>query len=97
MQPRPPTPATIPSKLTVNFVLPYRYEIANNDKALTGLKRINLDGLRWRVFNAKGQVLGRLASQIIVVLHGKDKPTYTPHIENGDMCIVLNAKDISVT
>jgi len=38
-----------------------------------------------------------LASQIAVVLQGKDKPTYAPHVENGDMCIVLNAKDISVT
>jgi large subunit ribosomal protein L13 len=42
-------------------------------------------------------VLGRLASQIVVALQGKDKPTYAPHVENGDMCIVLNAKDISVT
>ncbi|EES01903.1 hypothetical protein BDA96_03G419500 [Sorghum bicolor] len=69
----------------------------NLKKALAGLRRINLDGLRWRVFDAKGQVLGRLASQISVVLQGKDKPTYAPHVENGDMCIVLNAKDISVT
>ena len=42
-------------------------------------------------------MLGWLASQIAVVLQGKDKPTYAPHVENGDMCIVLNAKDISVT
>jgi hypothetical protein len=42
-------------------------------------------------------VLGRLASQIATVLQGKDKPTYAPHVENGDMCVVLNAKDISVT
>ncbi|GJN04236.1 hypothetical protein PR202_ga21762 [Eleusine coracana subsp. coracana] len=69
----------------------------NLKKALAGLRRINLDGLRWRVFDAKGQVLGRLASQIAVVLQGKDKPTYAPHVENGDMCVVLNAKDISVT
>uniref|UniRef100_A0A0E0LRK1 Uncharacterized protein n=1 Tax=Oryza punctata TaxID=4537 RepID=A0A0E0LRK1_ORYPU len=68
----------------------------NLKKALAGLRRINLDGLRWRVFDAKGQVLGRLASQIAVVLQGKDKPTYAPHVENGDMCVVLNAKDISV-
>ena len=38
-----------------------------------------------------------MASQIAVVLQGKDKPTYAPHVENGDMCIVRNAKDISVT
>ncbi|KAK1670265.1 hypothetical protein QYE76_058424, partial [Lolium multiflorum] len=66
-------------------------------KALAGLRRIDLDGLRWRVFDAKGQVLGRLASQIATVLQGKDKPTYAPHVEDGDMCIVVNAKDISVT
>ncbi|XP_057536951.1 uncharacterized protein LOC130814778 [Amaranthus tricolor] len=69
----------------------------NMKKALAGLKRINLDGLRWRVFDAKGQVLGRLASQISTVLQGKDKPTYAPNCDDGDMCIVLNAKDICVT
>ncbi|XP_038883187.1 50S ribosomal protein L13 isoform X2 [Benincasa hispida] len=66
-------------------------------KALAGLRRINLEGLRWRVFDAKGQVLGRLASQISTVIQGKDKPTYTPNRDDGDMCIVLNAKDIAVT
>ncbi|KAL0928529.1 hypothetical protein M5K25_000417 [Dendrobium thyrsiflorum] len=66
-------------------------------KALSGLRRINLEGLRWRVFDAKGQVLGRLASQIATVIQGKDKPTYTPYREDGDMCIVLNAKDLCVT
>lgn len=69
----------------------------NLKKALAGLRRIDLEGLRWRVFDAKGQVLGRLASQIATVIQGKDKPTYAPHQEDGDMCIVLNAKDLSVT
>ncbi|GAB2267727.1 hypothetical protein Dimus_002710 [Dionaea muscipula] len=69
----------------------------NMKKALAGLKRINLEGLRWRVFDAKGQVLGRLASQISTVLQGKDKPTYAPNRDDGDMCIVLNSKDICVT
>ncbi|XP_022133371.1 uncharacterized protein LOC111005959 [Momordica charantia] len=69
----------------------------NMKKALAGLRRINLEGLRWRVFDAKGQVLGRLASQISTVVQGKDKPTYTPNRDDGDMCIVLNAKDICVT
>ncbi|KAG9148918.1 hypothetical protein Leryth_022073 [Lithospermum erythrorhizon] len=67
------------------------------DKALAGLRRINLDGLRWRVFDAKGQVLGRLASRISAVIQGKDKPTYAPNRDDGDMCIVINAKDIGVT
>ena len=43
------------------------------------------------------QVLGRLASQISTVIQGKDKPTYAPNRDDGDMCIVLNAKDIAVT
>ncbi|CAL5441024.1 unnamed protein product [Camellia sinensis] len=42
-------------------------------------------------------VLGRLASQISTVIQGKDKPTYAPNRDDGDMCIVLNAKDICVT
>ncbi|XP_057443145.1 uncharacterized protein LOC130734653 [Lotus japonicus] len=69
----------------------------NMKKAAAGLRRINLDGLRWRVFDAKGQVLGRLASQIATVVQGKDKPTYAPNRDDGDMCIVLNAKDVCVT
>ncbi|XP_031403844.1 uncharacterized protein LOC116213144 isoform X2 [Punica granatum] len=69
----------------------------NVKKALAGLRRINLEGLRWRVFDAKGQVLGRLASQISTVIQGKDKPTYTPNRDDGDMCVVINAKDICVT
>ncbi|KAK1293881.1 hypothetical protein QJS10_CPA16g00209 [Acorus calamus] len=69
----------------------------NMKKGFSGLRRVNLEGLRWRVFNAKGQVLGRLASQIATVVQGKDKPTYAPYREDGDMCIVLNAKDVCVT
>ncbi|KAK1270376.1 hypothetical protein QJS04_geneDACA014108 [Acorus gramineus] len=69
----------------------------NMKKGFSGLRRVNLEGLRWRVFDAKGQVLGRLASQIATVVQGKDKPTYAPYREDGDMCIVLNAKDVCVT
>ncbi|CAN0924667.1 50S ribosomal protein L13 [Linum grandiflorum] len=72
----------------------------NLKKALAGIHRIpkeQLEGLRWRVFDAKGQVLGRLASQLSIVLQGKDKPTYTPNRDDGDMCIVVNAKDIAVS
>nr|GMD99660.1 50S ribosomal protein L13, chloroplastic [Ipomoea batatas] len=69
----------------------------NLKKALAGLRQIDLEGLRWRVFDAKGQVLGRLASQISTVVQGKDKPTYAPNWDKGDMCIVINAKDVCVT
>ena len=43
------------------------------------------------------KVLGRLASQIVVVLQGKDKPTYTPHIEKGDICVAVNANEVAFT
>uniref|UniRef100_A0A7N0TSK9 Ribosomal protein L13 n=1 Tax=Kalanchoe fedtschenkoi TaxID=63787 RepID=A0A7N0TSK9_KALFE len=69
----------------------------SKQKALAGLRRINMDGLRWRVFDAKGQILGRLAAQISTVVQGKDKPTYTPNHDEGDMCIVINVKDICVS
>ncbi len=52
---------------------------------------------KWWLVDAKGKVLGRLASKIVTILMGKYKPTYTPHIDNGDFVIVVNAKDIKVS
>ena len=60
-----------------------------------GLK--DIDKLRFRVVDAKGEVVGRLASQIATVLMGKDKPTYVPWRSDGDVVVVLNAKDIQFT
>lgn len=51
----------------------------------------------WRVIDATGQALGRLARNVSVVLQGKDKPTYTPHTLTGDYVVVLNAANIRVT
>ncbi len=51
----------------------------------------------WGWMGVCEQVLGRLASRIAVVLQGKDKPTYAPNRDDGDICIVLNAKDVAVT
>lgn len=51
----------------------------------------------WRVMDASGQTLGRLASKIAVALLGKDKPTYTPHVITGDHVVVLNADKVRVT
>lgn len=50
-----------------------------------------------RFFEHFMQVLGRLASQISTVVQGKDKPTYAPNRDDGDMCVVINAKDLCVT
>jgi large subunit ribosomal protein L13 len=52
---------------------------------------------RWYVVDAKGQTLGRLASQIAPLLKGKHKPTYTPHMDCGDFVIVVNAEKVRVT
>ena len=51
----------------------------------------------WYVVDAKNQVLGRLAARIATVLMGKNKPTYTPHVDTGDFVVVLNAGGIRVT
>jgi len=51
----------------------------------------------WYVVDAADQRLGRLASEIAMILRGKNKPTYTPHLDTGDFVIVVNAEKISVT
>ena len=51
----------------------------------------------WHQIDATNKVLGRLASDIAKKLIGKDKPTYTPHIESGDYVIVTNAQLVKVT
>ena len=48
----------------------------------------------WYVVDATGHTLGRLASEIATILRGKNKPTYTPHIDTGDNVIVINAEKI---
>jgi large subunit ribosomal protein L13 len=52
---------------------------------------------RWDVVDATDQPLGRLASKIAMVLRGKNKPTYTPHVDAGDFVIVVNAQKIKLT
>jgi large subunit ribosomal protein L13 len=51
----------------------------------------------WHVVDATDQVLGRLASRIALILQGKHKPTYTPHVDTGDFVVVVNAEKIVVT
>jgi len=52
---------------------------------------------RWYVADADGQVLGRLASRIAMVLRGKHKPSFSPHLDAGDFVIVINAKGVRLT
>jgi large subunit ribosomal protein L13 len=51
----------------------------------------------WYVVDAADQRLGRLATEIAMVLRGKKKPTFTPHMDTGDFVIVINAEKIEVT
>ena len=52
---------------------------------------------KWYVVDAEGMTLGRLASEVAKVLRGKNKPTFTPHVDTGDYVIVVNAEKIAVT
>lgn len=52
---------------------------------------------KWWVVDAAGQPLGRIASRIAMVLRGKNKPTYTPHVDTGDFVIVVNASQVAVS
>lgn len=51
----------------------------------------------WVVFDASGRVLGRFATKIADKLRGKDKPTFTPHVDGGDFVVVINAEKVKVT
>ena len=52
---------------------------------------------QWHVIDASGVVLGRLASQAAVLLRGKHKPIFAPHVDTGDFVIVINADKIALT
>jgi large subunit ribosomal protein L13 len=52
---------------------------------------------KWLLIDAEDLVLGRLASSVATILMGKNKPTYTPHVDTGDYVVVVNADKIRVT
>ena len=52
---------------------------------------------KWYVVDADGKILGRLATRIAIILRGKHKPEFTPHVDCGDGVIVINASKIRVT
>jgi len=52
---------------------------------------------KWWVVDAKGQTLGRMATQIANVIRGKNKPQFTPHVDTGDFVIVINSDKIEMT
>jgi len=52
---------------------------------------------KWFLVDAEGKSLGRMATQIATILRGKHKPQYTPHVDTGDMVVVINADKIKMT
>lgn len=52
---------------------------------------------QWFLINAEGQNLGRLATKVADMLRGKNKPTFTPHVDGGDFVVIVNAEKVSVT
>lgn len=52
---------------------------------------------KWYVVDAEGKTLGRLASELAILLRGKHKPQYTPHVDTGDFVVVVNAEKVVVT
>lgn len=52
---------------------------------------------RWYHVDAEGKVLGRLAVEVARILMGKNKPTYTPHLDTGDFVVITNAEKVIVT
>ncbi len=52
---------------------------------------------QWYVVDATGMSLGRLASQVATILRGKNKPTYTPHVDTGDFVIIINTDKVVLT
>ena len=51
----------------------------------------------WHVIDAEGQTLGRLSTAVAMLLRGKHKPTFTPHVDTGDFVVIVNADKIVVT
>ncbi|HQS04690.1 MAG TPA: 50S ribosomal protein L13 [Daejeonella sp.] len=51
----------------------------------------------WVVVDAQGEILGRLSSKIAMIIRGKNKPSYTPHVDCGDNVIVINADKVKLT
>ena len=61
------------------------------------LKKEQITDKKWHVIDAKDQVVGRLAARISRILMGKNKTSYTPHVDSGDGVIAINASQVRVT
>jgi large subunit ribosomal protein L13 len=60
-------------------------------------KQKEIDDKKWWLVDAGDQRLGRLATQVAILLRGKHKPTFTPHLDMGDFVVVINAEKLVLT
>ena len=65
--------------------------------ARTGHPRIDEIDRRWLLIDASGRILGRLATEVAVLLRGKHKPNFSPHLDVGDFVVVINAERVVLT
>ncbi len=63
----------------------------------THLPKVDMQRRSWHVIDADGMVLGRLAAKVADVLRGKNKATFTPHLDAGDFVVVVNAEKVKLT
>jgi large subunit ribosomal protein L13 len=90
--PRPPVGARFVTQPTHT-----RDFLALKRATRAAVKLEDLPADRWHLVDATDKVVGRLATRIVRVLMGKHKPTYTPHLDNGDFVVVTNARDVVFT
>jgi large subunit ribosomal protein L13 len=88
--------------LAITEKLPYNRELTNDFYELCCIMKTlsakpETVQRSWYIVDAKGKTLGRLASRIAMILRGKHKPEFTPHVDTGDYVIVINAADVAVT
>ncbi len=63
----------------------------------TYLPKIDLQRRQWRLVDATGKSLGRLACAVANILRGRNKPIFTPHLDAGDFVVVINAEKVRLT
>jgi large subunit ribosomal protein L13 len=88
-------------KIFTIFATPKRNQALRKVNPLSTYKTVSVNKAtatkNWYVVDAEGQTLGRMASQIAMVIRGKNKPSFTPHVDCGDNVIVINAEKVVLT
>lgn len=101
--PLPPSMRPPPSEAAMLAAMPQTkwgkpaWEGYRPDGTPAFIRNVDVTGLRFNVIDAEHLVLGRLAAQIATILQGKNKPTYDPSKDMGDVCVVVNAEKVHLT